>query len=71
MRALALFCVIGIGVEVAWPARPIAAGKTPNPGVIVTFGDREGDAIFSDGHGDYVNGTGGVVGQILTTGPAT
>ena len=37
--------------------------------MIVTFVDRQGiDKIYSDGHGPYVNGVGGVVGQIFVSG---
>jgi hypothetical protein len=50
---------------------PTAAQKNktpPNPGVTVTFGDRPGDKIVSDGHGPYVNGVGGVEGQLWVDG---
>ena len=69
MRTFAVLCVVGLGVAVSWPARPAAAPRTSNPGVIVTFVDRQGiDKIYSDGHGPYVNGVGGVVGQIFVSG---
>lgn len=64
---LALFLVF-VGIVTFESGAPLAAQKTTNPGVTVTFGDRVGDAIFSDGHGPYVNGVGGVVGQILASG---
>ncbi len=68
MRTFAVLCVVGLGVAVSWPARPAAAPKPSNPGVTVTFADRAGDKIKSDGHGSYVNGVGGVVGQIFVSG---
>ena len=44
-----------------------AAKPTSNPGVKVTFADRSTDMIRSDG-APYVDGTGGVVGQIFVSG---
>jgi hypothetical protein len=64
---LALFLVFA-GIVTFESGASLAAQKTTNPGVTVTFGDRLGDAIFSDGHGQYVNGVGGVVGQIFVSG---
>jgi hypothetical protein len=66
-RTLALFLVF-VNIVTFESGAPLAAPKTTDPGVIVTFADRVGDAIFSDGHGPYVNGVGGVVAQILASG---
>jgi hypothetical protein len=68
MRRLLAGLVIGLSAAAVGLVTPVAAQKTSNPGVSVTFADRAGDAIGSDGHGSYVNGVGGVVGQIFVTG---
>jgi hypothetical protein len=70
-RTLAPFLVL-VGIVTFESGAPLAAPKTADPGVTVTFGDRHSgdvtDAIFSDGHGPYVNGVGGVVARILVSG---
>lgn len=67
MRPTLVLFLVFIGIVTFESGAPLAAQKTTSPAVSVTFGDRGGDAIFSDGHGQYVNGIGGVVAQILAS----
>ena len=68
MRRMLVLAIVTLGVAALESGRPYAAKNSSNPGVTVTFGDRAGDGLVSDGYGPYVNGVAGVMGQIWVSG---